>query len=113
MVRYDPDQHHCRSIRFRGYDYTQPGAYFITICTYEQEPLFGEVVDGEMRVNEWGQIVQEEWFRTARLRPYVILYDDEFVVMPNHVHGIIWIVGDDAVLRPNAPVGHNLAPSGR
>uniref|UniRef100_UPI002ADDEAD7 transposase n=1 Tax=Thermoflexus sp. TaxID=1969742 RepID=UPI002ADDEAD7 len=69
-------------------------AYFVTICTRGHEPLFGTVVDGEMRVNEWGTIVREEWFRTAQLRPYVMLYEDEFVVMPNHVHGIIWIVGE-------------------
>jgi len=87
---------HRRSIRLRGYDYTQPGAYFVTICTHDREHLFGEVIDGEMRVNEFGQIVQEEWFRTAQVRPYVQLQPDEFVVMPNHVHGIIWIVDDDA-----------------
>ncbi|MCS7283483.1 MAG: transposase [Anaerolineae bacterium] len=94
MTPYDPQRHHRRSIRLRGYDYTQPGAYFVTICTHGREPLFGTVVDGEMRVNEWGAIVREEWFRTAQLRPYVMLYEDEFVVMPNHVHGIIWIVGE-------------------
>ncbi|RME36986.1 MAG: transposase, partial [Thermoflexia bacterium] len=87
MAPYDPDRHHRRSIRLRGYDYTQPGAYFVTICAYDREPLFGEVVDGEMRVNKWGEIVREEWFRTTQLRPYVVLYDDEFVVMPNHIHG--------------------------
>lgn len=94
MTPYDSQRHHRHSIRLRGYDYTQPGAYFITICTHERELLFGDVVDGEMRTNEWGEIVREEWFRTAQLRPYVTLHDDEFVVMPNHVHGIIWIVGE-------------------
>ncbi|HQM13590.1 MAG TPA: transposase, partial [Anaerolineae bacterium] len=92
---YDPTRHHRRSIRLEGYDYTQPGAYFITLCTQNREYLFGAVVEGEMRLNEWGEIAREEWFTTARLRPYVRLDEREFVVMPNHVHGIIWIVDDD------------------
>ena len=93
---YDPNRHHRRSIRLKGYDYTQPGAYFITIVTYERMPLFGEIVNGEMRLNEYGQMVRDEWFQTAVVRPYVVLHPDEFVVMPNHVHGIIWIVDTDA-----------------
>jgi len=92
---YDPARHHRRSIRLKGYDYTQPGAYFITLCTQNREHLFGAVVEGEMRLNAWGKIAREEWFTTARLRPYVRLDEREFVVMPNHVHGIIWIVDDD------------------
>jgi REP element-mobilizing transposase RayT len=93
---YDPQRHHRRSIRLPGYDYTQPGAYFITIVTHQRMPSFGEIVDGEMRLNEYGQIVHAEWFQTAAVRPYVMLHCDEFVVMPNHVHGIIWIVDTDA-----------------
>ncbi|GBC77824.1 hypothetical protein HRbin08_01306 [bacterium HR08] len=92
---YDPEKHHRRSIRLPGYDYTQRGAYFITLCTHDRACLFGEVVEGEMRLNALGEIVRVEWFRTAQIRPYVRLFDDEFVVMPNHVHGIIWIIDDD------------------
>ncbi len=88
-----------RSIRLKGYDYAQPGAYFVTICTHECEHLFGQVVDDDMRLNAFGEIVWEEWFKTAKVRPYVRLYDDEFVVMPNHVHGIIWIVDDEVGAR--------------
>lgn len=102
MTAYDPNRHHRRSIRLKGYDYTQPGAYFITICTHERAHLFGAVVEGEMRLNEWGEIVREEWFKTAQIRPYVTLYPDEFVLMPNHVHGIVWIVG---ARRRRAPTG--------
>ncbi len=94
---YDPQRHHRRSIRLPGYDYTQPGAYFITLVTHDRMPLFGEIVGGEMRLNEYGKIVRAEWFRTAIVRPYVVLYPNEFVVMPNHVHGIIWIVNADNV----------------
>ena len=92
-MRYSPERHHRRSIRLRGYDYTQTGGYFITIVAHERALLFGEIVNGAMRLNEYGQIVRDEWFRTAVVRPYVMLYPDEFVVMPNHIHGIIWIVG--------------------
>ena len=98
-VRYDPTKHHRRSIRLPGYDYTQPGAYFVTICTHNREPLFGHVVNGEMVLNAWGRIVWEEWFRSAEIRAEIELFPDEFVVMPNHIHGIVWIVETD---DPNA-----------
>jgi putative transposase len=91
-MTYDPRKHHRRSIRLPGYDYTQPGAYFVTFVAHDRECLFGEVVDGVMWLNAFGEIVRDEWFRTAVVRPYVMLDPDEFVVMPNHVHGIIWIV---------------------
>ena len=114
-MTYDPHKHHRRSIRLPGYDYTQPGAYFVTIVTHDRECLFGEVVDGQMRLNPFGEIVREEWFRTAVVRPYVMLAPDEFVVMPNHVHGIIWITGGrgDPVGRPYDPVGRPHDPMGR
>ena len=93
-MSYAPDYHHRRSIRLPGYDYTQAGAYFVTVVTADRACLFGEVVDGTMVLSAFGQIVREEWLRTADLRSNVRL--DAFVVMPNHLHGIIWIV-DDAV----------------
>lgn len=86
------ESHHRRSIRLRGYDYTQPGAYFVTIMTYNGDHRFGKVVDGVMELDALGEIVREEWFKTALVRPYVRLYEDEFVVMPNHIHSIVWIV---------------------
>ena len=89
-MAYNPEKHRRRSIRLRDYDYSQPGAYFITICTYDRDCLFGEVVDGVMQLNAYGRIVADEWHRTATVRPNVAL--DAFVVMPNHVHGIIGIV---------------------
>ena len=93
-MKFNPDIHHRHCIRLKGYDYAQPGAYFITICTQGRECLFGQVVDGEIRLNALGIIVGEEWLRTAKVRPNVVLHEDEFIVMPNHIHGIIWIVGD-------------------
>jgi putative transposase len=89
--------HHRRSIRLRDYDYTQDGAYFVTVCTHERRCLFGHVVDGAMVLNTWGHIMADEWERTAIVRPGVAL--DAFVVMPNHAHAVIVIMGgvDDAV----------------
>jgi REP element-mobilizing transposase RayT len=102
-MKYEPQKHHRRSIRLKGYDYTQPGAYFVTFCTYQRDEILGEVLQAEMILSALGQIVQEEWFRTARIREEIQLFDDEFIVMPNHGHGIIRIietVGADGV-RPN------------
>ena len=101
-MKYNPEIHHRRSIRLKGYDYTQPGAYFVTICTYQRMHVFGEVVDGKMILNDTGKIAEGEWFKTAELRPYVKLHDDEFMVMPNHIHGIIWMDDNVGALRRNA-----------
>ena len=94
-MKYDPARHHRRSIRLRGYDYTQAGAYFITICTQGREYLFGEVADDEMHLNEYGRIVRDVWFDLPNHVSNVVL--DAFVVMPNHVHGIVVIVNGDVV----------------
>ncbi len=86
---YDPQKHHRRSIRLRGYDYSQAGAYFVTICTHDRESLLGEIVEGEMILNEYGQVMTECWIWLAKQFAYLEL--DEWVVMPNHLHGIIII----------------------
>ena len=102
------DLHHRRSIRLREYDYAQAGAYFITICTHQREHLFGEIVDGVMQLNEFGVIAQEEWQKTALIRSEIEL--GEFVIMPNHFHGIIWIVDGRGTAR-RAPTTRR-APTG-
>ncbi len=81
--------HHRRSIRLPGYDYAQAGAYFITLCTHNREHLFGEIVNGEMVLNDLGKIVHDEWNHTSIIRPTIEL--GEFVVMPNHFHAIMII----------------------
>lgn len=91
-MKYDPNKHHRRSIRLKDYDYSQAGAYFITIVAYQRENLFGEIVDGEMRLSDAGQIVGTTWIEISNHFRNVEL--DEFVVMPNHVHGIIVIHED-------------------
>lgn len=95
MVPYDPQQHHRRSIRLPGYDYTQVGAYFVTVVTYGRECLFGDIVDGEMRVNDSGILVENEWRRLGHRFGWVI--PDEITVMPNHVHCILFIADHDTV----------------
>ena len=91
MAPYNPEEHHRRSLRLPNYDYTQSGAYFVTICTWNRECLLGEIVAGEMRLNEYGHIVVECWLAIPQHFPRVEL--DAFVVMPNHIHGIIMIAG--------------------
>jgi len=88
-VIYDPQRHHRRSIRLKGYDYAQPSAYFVTICTQDRACLFGEVVDGQMRLNDAGRMVQRWWDELNRKFPHI--RTDAFVVMPNHIHGIVVI----------------------
>lgn len=84
-----------RSIRLRDYDYTLAGAYFVTMVTRDRKCLFGDVVDGEIRLNHWGWTVHDEWKKSAEIRKEIEL--DAFVVMPNHVNGIIVIT--DALER--------------
>lgn len=91
MTGFDPKIHHRRSIRMKGYDYSQAGAYFVTIVTRGRVPLFGEVVNGEIRLNRYGEIVQKWWDAIPEHFPSV--ETGAFVVMPNHVHEII-VVGD-------------------
>jgi REP element-mobilizing transposase RayT len=80
-----------RSIRLPEYDYASAGAYFITICTQGRADRFGEIAAGTLRLNACGQIVRDELARTSTVRPEMRL--DAWVVMPNHVHFVIWIVG--------------------
>ena len=93
---YNPDIHHRRSIRFQEYDYSRPGAYFITICTQNREGLFGNIIVGagpracpEMVLNQAGTMVQTVWNEIPT--HYTGTEIDEFIVMPNHIHGIIVI----------------------
>jgi putative transposase len=98
MSRYDSDKHHRRSIRLPGYDYSSAGAYFVTICVQgvrdvREAPLLGEIVDSEMVLNTLGCVVDECWGWLANQYPYVKL--DSYVIMPNHLHGIMIITDDD------------------
>jgi putative transposase len=90
-MKYNPDIHHRRSIRLTGYDYSQCGYYFITVCTQGQRCLFGEIEKGRMILNDAGKMISCWWNELKNKYPNIEI--DEYVVMPNHCHGIINIVG--------------------
>jgi REP element-mobilizing transposase RayT len=94
---YDPSIHLRRSIRLKGYDYTLPGAYFITLVTHDRCETFGQIIQGKMQLSPLGQIAAVEWIKSSQIRREIAIYEDEFIVMPNHIHGIVWIrdVGAD------------------
>lgn len=88
-MNYGPDKHHRRSIRLKGYDYAKSGAYFVTICTQNRVCLFGAVANGEMQLNNAGQVAKRTWDALTEQFPSVRL--DAFIIMPNHVHGIVMV----------------------
>jgi REP element-mobilizing transposase RayT len=92
-----------RSIRLNGYDYSQEGAYFVTICTCDREPSLGRIVEGEMIRNERGEVVARSWLWLAQRYPFVGL--DEWVVMPSHLHGIIVLRRGGSRTAPTKPLG--------
>ena len=104
-MAYDPRIHHRRSIRLRQFDYAQPGAYFITIVTGDRSSVFGVVEGSTVRLNAVGQMIDREWRRLSSRFPNVKL--DAFVVMPNHIHGILIIEDARTGTATNA---HDLAP---
>jgi len=102
---------HRRSIRMKGYDYSQPGAYFITICTHQNHSLFGKIVDGEMQLNDLGKVVQFTWDDLVNHVDNIEL--GPFITMPNHIHGIIQIIAPDvgADINKGASVGAGSEPA--
>ena len=85
-------------VRLKDYDYATPGAYFVTVCTNSNQALFGEILNGRMMLNEAGQMLESWWHKIVEKFPGVQL--DSHVIMPNHLHGIILIVGADPCVRP-------------
>jgi REP element-mobilizing transposase RayT len=88
-MKFDPADHHRKSIRLKGYDYAQSGGYFVTLVTLWREYLFGEIVEGKVHQSPLGRIVDECWRSIPEHFPNVEL--GAYVVMPNHIHGIIII----------------------
>jgi len=101
-MKYDPRIHKRRSIRLSGYDYSSAGAYFVTLCTQNRACLFGDIVDGEMVLNEAGRMV-ERWYGELENK-YPDIQNDAFVCMPNHVHFIVVNVGANLRVRPDRGV---------
>ena len=83
-LKYNSQIHHRRSIRLSGYDYSQPGYYFITICTKNRENLFGEIKRNKMVLSAFGHLVKRHWQQIPRVRRNVAL--DAFIIMPNHIY---------------------------
>jgi putative transposase len=93
-----------RSLRLQGYDYSQAGAYYVTACTRDRELLFGDVVRGQMQINEVGRIVEPAWLSLPQF--YAGIELDGFIIMPNHVHGIVIIPSDVGAIHESPLVNH-------
>jgi len=92
-MKYNSKKHHRRSIRLKEYDYSQPGLYYITICTYNRELLFGNIFNNKIFLNNAGIMVKKFWCEIPLHFPITKL--DEYIIMPNHIHGIIKIIEND------------------
>jgi putative transposase len=99
-MKFDPKKHHRRSIRLQKYDYAQPGGYYITIVTFQRDLLFG-VVNEEMKLNDHGRVVDECWCAIPEHFSNVEL--GVYVIMPNHVHGIIVINDENGKATNSSP----------
>ncbi len=95
MRKFNPLIHHRRSVRLKGYDYASAGSYFITLCCQNRRHLFGHIENKEMVLNQFGQIVEEQWLALPERFPNVAL--GSFVIMPNHVHYIVDILNHQNV----------------
>jgi putative transposase len=104
-MNYNPEKHHRRSIRLKGYDYRREGGYYFTICCHKRRCLLGEIEDGVMHLNLVGATVKAVWDSLSRHFPLIEL--DAFVVMPNHVHGIIVITDSSGNSNPNCNNNRN------
>ena len=110
-MSYNPKKHHRRSIRLSRYDYSRSGYYFVTICCHRRQYLFGEIIDGVMQLNQYGEIVAETYRWLSRRYPYLML--DEWIIMPNHFHGIMILTDESRRgVSQNAPTTRN-APATR
>lgn len=97
-MAHGPERRHRRSIRLCEYDYSQDGAYFVTICTQDRACLFGDITDGRMAVNDAGRMIEKWWLELNR--KFSTIETDEYIIMPNHFHGIVVIVGADLRVCP-------------
>jgi len=86
-MKFNPDIHHRHSIRLKEFDYSNTGSYFVTICTQQRNCLFGTITDGKMELNDAGRLIKKVWLELPLYYPNIDI--DAFVVMPNHIHGII------------------------
>lgn len=104
--KFDPQKHHRRSIRLKNYDYSWTGAYYVTIVTWHRDILFGKIANGEMKLNKAGKIVLAELLELPKRLRVVEL--GAFIIMPNHIHVIIFIRDEEYRPLPNELVGNIL-----
>ncbi|MEA5109457.1 hypothetical protein SDC9_08860 [bioreactor metagenome] len=105
-MAYNSNIHQRKSFRLKGYDYSQAGLYFITICVQDRLCLFGNVKNVEMMLNDAGRMVENEWLKLPQRYTNIELH--EFVVMPNHFHAIMEIAGATLVVAQNETVAQNI-----
>ena len=98
-MAYEPDRHNRKSTRLKGYDYSPPGYYYVTICTHDRIERFGEVENGQMFLKDVGKMVSAEWNRIPERYEHVVL--DEYKIMPNHMHGMLEIKCRGGVTPPS------------
>jgi putative transposase len=98
-IQYNPEIHKRKSNRLKGYDYSQAGLYFITICVQNRQCLFGNIENNEMILNDAGKMIEREWLNLKNRFPDIELH--EYITMPNHFHGILEIVGATLVVAQN------------
>jgi len=103
-MKYNPDIHDRKSIRLQEYDYANQGAYYVTICTWKRECIFGDLIKLSLQLNSLRDIVMQCWQDLPNHYRNIEL--DEFMIMPNHLHGIIWINGD--IARAGLPLPTNV-----
>jgi putative transposase len=120
-MKYNPDKHHRKSIRLKHYDYSQAGFYFVTIVAQHRQQVFGDIENGVLIPNTAGDMIETVWYELPDRFPHVSL--DAFVVMPNHIHGIIVINNETSLISnntvtntqtpfaPNPNVGGGLVPA--
>ena len=97
-MKYNPDKHHRKSIRLKKYDYTSEGMYYITLCVNIRLCLFGDIINNEMRLNDAGKMVNTKWQEIPKNYPNVNI--DEYLIMPNHLHGIIVLTNENVGAPP-------------
>lgn len=103
-MEYDPKIHHRQSIRLKGYDYSQNGAYFITLCSHNRKCLFGEIINDVMRLNKFGILVRDEWIQSSQIRAEIII--GEYIIMPNHLHSIVMISSRNKLDHSDRSLGY-------
>jgi putative transposase len=102
IMLYYPEKHHRQSIRLKGYDYGQEGAYFVTICVQDRKCLFGDIMNGEMRLNNVGNMIRENLEELSKR--FKSIFIDEYIIMPDHLHGILIIQENIGASLVDAPV---------